>query len=404
MERFDLHGDVSHEQISKFSKWYDFPQYVKQASVDQLLDLPEKPSAFADPIHKHFNCATKAATYLSCVFFAENASSMNSVDRKYVGENLKKFASKWGITPDCDAVFARQVELRQNTDANLPDSAFAIVKASEDGQLVRQYPLRNAREVKAAAEWFVENLPGLRNEFQYSDRRLFAQKILTKASEFGADVNAQQETLERHAGYGTGPSDKIAQMLENRARLASGRISDDEVVAMRVLADATRKLAAHQMDHDTRGHLVSTVDSCDRQLGLLNKYTDGVPAPEDVIYAYTESKISAIRDNTFETTIGSVYTLDQAKKLSKDLVRDVFGADFADDVSTGLRVDAAKLATIAATLPRNDAHTFDDMMREAGEKPVKLAHVALGISSDIFSKLEPVSLETEEELLPTGLR
>ena len=58
----------------------------------------------------------------------------------------------WGIKAAVDALKARYDELHKNADDRLPDSDFAYVWQADNGVKHRHWRMKNAREVKAAAE------------------------------------------------------------------------------------------------------------------------------------------------------------------------------------------------------------------------------------------------------------
>jgi hypothetical protein len=375
----DQHDDGNLAEFVRLSRLYQLPDYVKKAAVSDLIPDETAPANYyADfrgqrryPIH------TKAATYVSTLYFLEKQAAFPPTIRKLIGERLLKAAGFWGITNEAKQAAERHQEIEKQ--AEYPDSTYALVVVGSDGNKERQYPLRNTLEVKAAADWFVEYLPQLRQEFSFTDRSTIAGNILNKAAELGANIGANKDIIERCACRGTGSPNAIANMLRKRAML----VSHKEVKAvMQKLASSTANTAKIFMDPASMLKLAEVVDQFDRANNLLNRYSPSVPAPEDVIYEVTFNKLAEIKTDSCPTQTGSVYDKEQFSKLAIADVKDLFGDDIADAVCTGLKLDPEKFAAVASTFPRPDAQLLDELMSAKGIKPVLKQAAASGIGFD----------------------
>ena len=107
----------------------------------------------------------------------------------------------------------------------------------------------------------------------------------------------------------------------------------------------------------------------DHAIHLNGKYTDTIQRPEDVIFKVTYTKAASDRDALCTLQTGNIYEKDQLSKLAKADVEEIFGNDFASEVSRGLEVDPEKMAAIAETLPRPDAELLEQLLAEAGQTP-----------------------------------
>ena len=107
----------------------------------------------------------------------------------------------------------------------------------------------------------------------------------------------------------------------------------------------------------------------DHAIHLNGKYTDTIQRPEDVIFKVTYTKAASDRDALCTLQTGNVYEKDQLSKLAKEDVEEIFGNDFASEVSRGLEVDPEKMAAVAETLPRPDAELLEHLLAEAGQTP-----------------------------------
>lgn len=365
MKTIDQSGDESFKELVKLARLYQFEDFAKQAELADVV-APEEPSAslYADvrtPLQ--FPCHNKAATYVSYAFFLDKKAEINPKVRPLIEARLNKFASYWGINNSVKAMVKRSEEL--NKEAEYPDSSYAIVWVSEDGHKERRYPLRNTMEVKSAADWYNQYLPEIRAQFGFADRATIANKILVKAAEYGCSLGDVEETLERCAGKGLCDPKKACAMLQERVKAAS-KCGKEVAIMMEKLAESVANKPLTFLDPNSMCKLAETVDQFDRAYGLLNKYTDLIPAPEDVLFSATYTKAASLPSSVCCMTTGTIYDKDDFNKISTSDIQDLFGDDITDAVCTGLKVDPVKLAEVASTFPRGEAAMFDSLMKSKG--------------------------------------
>ena len=366
-------------ELYRLSQQYVFPDFVKTASPDKSLQVPQGTpvSACADPVRKQFWCHTKAACWLSHLFYTEKRAEFHPKDREKIEKRLAEYANQWGIKAACDAIVARWNELHKTAEDQLPDSAFAYVWKGENGTKDRRLPLRSAMEVKAAAEYVEQH----RDRFSYPVRRTMALKILEKAASFGAGIGKHAEFLEKQAGRGVCDPAEIVDMIEKRAMLvpADAGVTFDEngnrqggvrahfLKMAQFIKGAPRKA----LQPDMLVKLAETMDQLDRQLGLVGKYSEGLPRPEDVIFKATFGKVASDLAQHVVTQSGKYYEKEAFRKLAAADVEALFGTEFADRVKTPLgEVDPEKMAEEVATLPRPDAQMLDGLLSDNGIVPV----------------------------------
>jgi hypothetical protein len=108
-------------------------------------------------------------------------------------------------------------------------------------------------------------------------------------------------------------------------------------------------------------------------MNLAGRYTSVIKRPEDVIFSATYNQVKAAADDACALTSGNIYSRGDLASIKLADVRDLFGSEFADDVSGGLNnVDPEKLAELASTMPRDDAELFDKLATEAGIAPIQV--------------------------------
>ena len=160
----DQSGDLNFRELHQYVRMYDFPEFAKTAELSEIVGPDEEKARFyADVRIPHqFPCHTKAATYVSYLYFLEKQSQVSPKVKGHIQERLDKFAGYWGIEGDVSGLAEAAVELHK--EAEHPDASYAIVWATNDGRKERRYPIRNELEVKAAAEWFNDHQTAIRED------------------------------------------------------------------------------------------------------------------------------------------------------------------------------------------------------------------------------------------------
>lgn len=300
---------------------------------------------------------------MSALWFAEKQASFDNKTAAAIEEKIRSSATYFGIGGLVDALMRKVAEETNN----LPDSDFAIVWNAENGTTERHWPLRNATEVKLAAYHFNK----YRDEFVFADRYNIANRILTKAAQYDADLGDAADTLAAASGGGLCATKVAAELLRQRAVL--GRKTHSELSnELNKLAGLIEANPQETQTHECRVKLAKVIDQYDRETKLFRLYDDGgLQRPEEVLFAITEKVAKDFMDAHVETTTGNVYALADLEKLAVDDIRNWLGDEFADAVSAGgVFTDRDKLAAIIPTLDRGMAATLDRLMREKGASAI----------------------------------
>lgn len=375
----DQTGDSSRERFFRMSRLYPLPDYVKQASSSLMEPDPTLPTtAFADIVSKQFPCNTKAATFLSWLYFLDGKPELNKAASTLIENRLTRFAEHWGISKDVQELREKHARAQCSSLNALPDSAFAIVWSDADGGKARHLPMRNGLEVKAAAAWFKEN----RDTFKWDDRQTIARKILDKANEKAAALDpATDEILERTAGLGLYVPSKAAEMIRHRVRAAQ-RVTPEVKEGMLKLADSLQSNPILAIDPATSSSLARTIDQFDREHHLAGKYSALVPRPEDIFFETTLKSAGTFVKDACTLVTGVVFEKAQFSKLAISEVRALLGDEIADAVADGIEVDVEKMADVAETLPRPDAQRLEALLSDVGEIPRHKNAQAVGASAE----------------------
>jgi hypothetical protein len=255
--------------------------------------------------------------------------------------------------------------------------------------------MRSAAEVKAAADY----LQQYHDRFSFETRNHVASRILTKAASLGAGLS-NHEYLERQAGRGICDLDEVCQAIEKRAYCispdikanpgADGKPAESLRSVFQKMAKSVRDLPQQALQPATLLKLAVTLDQLDRNLGLIKQYGTVLEPPENVIFRITFDKVATELSAHVSTTTGKVYEKAAFRTLTKTDVRELFGDEFADRVTTPLgAIDAEKMADEIATLPRPDAALLDALLSDRSILPVlnKSASVRTGLTDEAMAAI-----------------
>lgn len=384
----DQTGDVNGQQLYRLSKLYPLPPFVKKASSSDIYGDDElETHQYADVTYRRYPCHTAASTYISTLFFLDKRADFHADEARLIESRLNDFAYIHGTTERMTDLKNKVASANKVNDTINEDDFGLIIPGSSttSGKTEYYYPLRNAIEVKKAAE----NLQKYRDVIPYHDRQSIAVKLLDKAFEYGAGLGDLDDFVHKQAGHGAAASIDVAQLLFDRARLLKRAGKMDHAVEVARLAKVVAADPDTIQDNDRLVKLASLIDEVDHTTGL-NNFVDDLVKPEDVFFNITEKIASKLREEHVATTSGNIYKLADIDQLKLNDVRDLMGADFADAISTGgLFVSPEKIADIVPTLPRSDAELFDRLLNSVGISPVakEAAHNAVKLAAEDLTAL-----------------
>lgn len=365
MQSIFRNGDQLNEQaVSRVAQLYDLPDYVKTADVDdafpaQTRQLPA--TVFGDAHTRSFAVHTKAACWLAAVDFEEQRARFSAKYAARVEAAITKAASAWGILPDVERVRNAATAMRQTSLEKLADSEFALVRQLGN-QVERQYPLRNAAEVAAAAAW----LHKYAAEFPRRDRQKIAQRIVDRCDDTGAAIDsATREFLDKVAGYGVPDCRQFGAAIVQRSNMIGNPTLARELLKVAGLLHSA--VDGQPLSPDVLDGMLDNLDVLDRNYKFTARYGRDLTLPEEACYTVGLHKAAETLRDVVQLTSGHVYTKDALAELPLSSVTDVFGEDIAAQCSSdGLFVDREKLAEVAAVLPRPDAMTLHSLLQRHG--------------------------------------
>lgn len=363
MTVLDQTNDLTGVETHRLTSIYAPPNFVKQASHNQLHgDRETLPvQQYADPLGKQYPMHTPAATWLSAVYLVDKRAHFHGTKFDRIRATLQERGRVFGIAPELQAIEEQYAKLGGDRTRQLPDDAFMLVWTAEGEAKQRHYPLRNALEVKTAAEWLVK----FRDDFNFQDRHTMARRVLAKADEFGAGIS-DTETLDKMAGFGSSRSEDVVRQLQARVTMTPIKHAEFANQLLKV-AEALAQLPLEVRDQGRRCELAALLNDYDVAVGLRAKYAEGLARPEDVLFEFTEKAAADVANDHVATTTGSIYEKSALAEIPLSEIQAWLGTEVAEHVSTGgFYLDPAKLATALATFPRDTAQLFDRMAAQLG--------------------------------------
>lgn len=356
----DATDDRSHRTLFKLAKLVDFPQFVKEAEELDTADLSKMPQAvFADPVNRKFPCHTKAATWLSQLYFLESRHLYPTKVANAVQDRITKNAAYFAIEGQTKEAASKWEAHNTPTDF-VDDYAMTF---EYKGETKHALPINNAENVKAAADRLSNNV----QKYPFELRQVAARKILRNASKYEVKLaNETEEYLYKAAGYGMTTPDRAAEKLGLRT-LMMPKSAGDMRIRMAKLTKSVSQMQEIPLSELTK--LANIVDRVDTECGFHHHYAEGVDTPEEIFFELTEKKASTAKDDFIQLTTGSLIPVDSLPDLPLDKIAAAVGEDFLKAIISdgSLDIDITKFARLAPTLPRNDALLLERALQAAGE-------------------------------------
>lgn len=378
-------SDVTGEELVRLSRQYEFPDFVKKADM-VMTRQPGRlaTSTYGDPRQQLYPCHNAASTFLSALFFAEKRAEFDPKSQRQIQHRIDGFADYFGISGAVAKMREQWESLHKTADERRPDSDYGYVWTTPDGKKERRLPLTTRMEIKAAAEYLLQH----RDRLPFQARHAVAKRVLEKVATYGVGLGDElKDFVQRQAGCGVCDIHEVASVVRNRGHLVKSAMLQEQFSKM---ADTILDGNKFQLTPSNLIKLAETLDELDRRNGLVGRYSDALPRPEDVIFKVTYDKAAADVAAHVALTNGHVYEKQGLARLSLTDVEGLFGSEFASRVKTPAgKVDAEKMAEESATLPRGDADQLGQLLNDVGVAPTltKAASAGVGLSQGQWEKL-----------------
>lgn len=369
-----------HQRFHRVAQLFDPPAYVKSAAEADVLgggDCEE--AAFADP-ERRYPIHTKAATWFSAAAFVDDEPAPSSATA-VVRRNIDAAAARFRIGADVEAI--RRKAAGEEDLGGLPDSDFAIIVRNAGGGVSsREGPMRDAGEVKVAADLLVQ-WAGMT---PYLRRREAANRILVKAASLHVALPDEvEDALRATAGMGVGRRDEAAAAVAKRAALLASR-EPDVAAALRTMArgvmDPGRGAGKHAtfLGRDEAVKLAEVLANVDHGTRLSAGYgQNGLEPVERVLFGLTKRAVDAFA--TAHVPVGAAYyRREDLANMDLGGLRDRLGEKLAEAATEdGVFVDAGRLAAYLSregSYGEIDRALFPKVAAAMGVVPVAKGEVA----------------------------
>lgn len=359
--------------LHTLSQVYNMPEYVKQASMDELSEetLDSLPNnVFADSTQRYYPCHTKAATWISLGYFLQDYNNIPDGKREALLDRLEKSAKYFGITDDYADLLSRTIA-QEKQAAAIPKSN-AVTLTEQGGEL------ESEAGICKAASWLVAQ----RNRLPLQKRAEMAAKIIKQADLFHVKL-PQRETLEQTAGYGVNDPAEIISSIRTRSSLVKKSEYSDQLLK---LADYLVRFVHSPFDK-VWVKVAYAMDDFDKLVGLMPAREAGqLPLPEEVVFAYPMTTVKEAADESIQLTNGEIYSLEKLASVSRENYEDVLGPEVTDSMFDFNMFDKEAAAEVLPTLPRIDANALSDMLRREEVTPTaKIKEAGYSLSHDLFT-------------------
>jgi hypothetical protein len=328
-------------ELKRYASRHPLPEFVKSSEVFDPAKKELPRDAYADRLGRQFPVHTKAATWLSHLWYYSDPKAARFGSA--VEANLAKAASAWSIADECDALIRN---VKEAASRGPSDSDFALIIDYGDGRVVKSLPIGDADQVqKSAADLYAG-----RSEMPLEWREKAAAAILQRANEYGVSV---PDYVEKAAGQGVAAPAALGGSLRVRAH----QIQVPEI------RERLKKLAAVLLESkenfiygEPLKKLAHLIDGCDRAGRIHGQYTRGLSTPEELCYGITLTKVAEVVDGTIHLTNGKLLNKEALSGLNSDTF-DLLGDDFVKEIDNGAgKVDIEKAASAIRALPMDDAN------------------------------------------------
>lgn len=361
---------------------YSVPAFVKSASsTDIKPDFSEEELArvCADPTNLRYPCHTKAATWISAAYLADEYDKIKPYYRKYVGDRIMKFAEYFGIKDDVEQIVNSKVNTVKQASAvpEYPDDYYMLI-TEKNGQIKKAGLLNNEQAVQRGADWLIKN----RDRLPLHMCTEAAVQLYKRAGALGMEP-PHKEQLQRMLGYGFNDPNTIAGALEKRARAKN--------LPEPKLAKTLLKMAQEirnnppEVGSETLYKVACFMDEYDHRNGLIAaRKRHEYSRPEDVIYKTTVSELQKFASSTIKLQNGSIYELEKMGALDRQKFTETFGTDMASECFTGNKLNKEAAVNIFPTLPRPMADQLTRVCRSCGVAPSRQEKAAAVKIPEVF--------------------
>lgn len=331
--------DYSRKELYSFLSGRDLPNFVKEASIEEVTDSSMSKHAYADEGGKLFPCWNAASTYVSHAFFINKKAAIAEVKGtgyvEKVAKALEKAARDFNITEDIK---------KYNSDNVVKTAATHEITSPLGGDDLVLYFVKSASDCAAHANHFVKNI----ENFPFEWRRPMADQFVKIAEHFNIDT--LPDLLLKYAGHYYPDAIAVKQELIRRGR----RHPEHK--------DRYEKLAADVNNIGGLDEMFKLAETCyfmEKNAGLYDKPKSRMILgdPVDKLFTLHLDKVAEMLNTV--TMAGEKFDVDELEKISSDIYEKAFGFSISPK--------EAEFKDIALTLPKSDVALFKQL---SGVQPI----------------------------------
>lgn len=332
------------------------PSFVMDSKLlDEKTASAISDNLFADPARRLFPIDSEASTWLSAAYFAKNAEALpyRKVECAFVEAEIKAAADVFGIRKDVDAIMDTiRAPVVEKCAADNDSNYGLIMRDDATGEvLAKRYPMFDDRGVKLACDYFEQ----YRGRYPMAIRKSIAKNIMSKAAEYGIDVNSLRSCVLREAGYGIPRKDVLMNEILERAQLTKDA---ESTIALANINEMVYSLSGTDIGENL-DKIAEVLDTFDRANGLTKHYGVRITTPADAIYSVDIKMAEAVLDDSLELD-KHIFSLSKLAELPASVFGDVLGDDFVNAISKEGQVVMEKLADNLHSLPKPDKAALED--------------------------------------------
>lgn len=331
--------DYSRKELYSFLTGRNLPNFVKEATIEEVTDSSLNKEAYADEAGKRFPCWNAASTFVSQAFLINKKADIAKIKGQgYVAKvekALEKAASDFGITEDIKEYNAglkpKRAEIHEvSTPLGRDDIVLYFVKS--------------AQECASHANHFVKNI----ENFPFEWRRPMANQFVKIAETLGMDE--LPDLLLKYAGQYYPEPTAVKQELIRRSR----RHPEQN--------ERYTKLAADVENIESLDDFFKLAETCyfiEKNAGLYDKPKSRMILgdPVDKLFTLHLEKVADMLNTV--TMAGEQFDVEDLEKISSDIYEKAFGFSISPK--------EAEFKDIASTLPKSDVALFKQL---SGVQPI----------------------------------
>lgn len=367
-ETFDSNLQTLHRYTRQFTGGM-LPDFVSDADTTSIKEAEQslQSNQFADPVSRRYPIHTKAATWVSCLYFFGDRANGVTWDGarapEAVQDRLEKAAAVYKLLPDLRDLQGR-IKEASTIPSSLPENAFALAETFA-GKRVLRLPINNEAAIRKSASMFITN----RDSYPLAWRKKAARALLVAMSD--KDVRVDEPVLDcvvKAACLYRRPTEEVISSLIRRYYVADEKTRE-------MTAKVASAILSGRTDFE---ELAEALDQADTATHADTYYGDAFQRPEEMLFAGVPRTAKQASADVVTLTSGSAY---RAGDLLKAGARAFQAVDDVYAAALGENPTAEKMAEIAVTIPRTDAKVLERTLAACGIKPLEKEASRKGLPS-----------------------